>query len=106
MGLDGDTDYITAEVRRCAILAWQLPQDSRVWRAVNPAGSYDMATLILRQIENDVQTFHWAFSEDAKNKDTAPEPMVLPGEEEAHQRAAEEADNTAAEVARIFGLNI
>lgn len=91
---------------RYAALAWQLPKTSRLWRALDPSAGYDTATLLLRQLEYNVRAFHWAFTEDGKNKANEPEPLTLPGEEEAHERAAEEADNMALELARVFGLNI
>ena len=91
---------------RFAALAWQLPSTSRLWRALDPKNGYDHATLLLRQLEYDVRSFHWAFTEDGKNKANEPEPLMLPGEEEARKRAEEEADSAALEVARIFGLSI
>lgn len=95
-----------AEAERLGALAWQLPRTSRLWRSIDPSGGYDSATMLLRQLEYDVRSFHWAFTEEGKSKVNEPEPLMLPGEEEAHKRAAEEADNMALEVARIFGLNI
>lgn len=94
------------EAERLAALAWQLHKTSRLWRAINPSGAYDSATLLLRQLEYDVRSFHWGFTEDGKSKINEPEPLMLPGEEEARARAAEEADSAAMELARIFGLNI
>lgn len=91
---------------RFAALAWQLPNTSRVRRCVDPSNGYDTATLLLRQLEYDVRAFKWGFSEDAKNNANEPEPIELPGEEEARKRAAEEADNAAIEVARLFGMAI
>ena len=97
MGLDSDVDFTTSEVRLCSILAWQLPRDSRVWRAMDPSGAYDTATLLLRQLEYDVREFNYGFSKDA---------ITLPGEEIERQRAKERADAAAAELARAFGLNL
>lgn len=106
MGLDSDVEYTTSEVRLCSILAWQLPRDSRVWRAMDPAGAYDTATLLLRQLEYDVRAFNYGFSKDAEHKRNQPEPITLPGEEIERQRAEERADAAAAELARAFGLNL
>lgn len=106
MGLDADTDITTSEVRLCSILAWQLPADSRVMRAMNPSGAYDTATLLLRQIEYDVRSFNYGFSKDAEHKANKPEPITLPGEAIERQRAEERADAAAAELARVFGLNL
>lgn len=106
MGLDSDVDYTTAEVRLCSVLAWQLPRDSRVWHLVSPAGAYDAATLLIRQLEYDVRAFNYSFSKDAERKANQPEPMTLPGEEIERQRAEERADAAAAELARVFGLNL
>ena len=94
------------EAERLAALTWQLHNTSRLRRALDPSGAYDNATLLLRQLEYDVRSFHWGFTEDGKNKTNEPEPLMLPGEEKARERAAEEADSAAIELARIFGLNI
>jgi len=106
MGLDSDVDCTTAEVRLCSVLAWQLPPDSRVRRAMSPAAAYDASALLLRQIEYDVRHLHWSLGEDARRKANEPEPLTLRGEEAEHRRAEERADMAAAELARTFGLNI
>ena len=89
-----------------AALAWQLPRDKRVWSAYDPQGANGTDTLLLRQIELDVRTFQWSFSEDADKKNTAPEPIPLPGEEEAYERAEEREDRNAIELAQALGIKI
>lgn len=101
--LDGEA---TMQTRRAAALAWQLPSSSRVWSGVAPLGALGTDVMLLRQIEHDVRVFQWSFSEDAKNKDTAPEPLTLPGEEEAHRLAEERADRAAIDLAAEFGLKL
>lgn len=89
-----------------AALAWQLPRDKRVWSAYDPVGSHDTKTQLLRQLELDVRTFQWSFTEEAQKNGQEPEPYLLPGEEEAYERAEEREDRNAIELARYFGLNI
>lgn len=91
---------------RTAALAWQLPSDGRVWKAVSPTGAYGPDVMLLRQLELDVRSFQWSFTEDAKDKSTAPEPITLPGEEEEYRRAEAEADSMAKEVAQLLGVKI
>ena len=62
MGLDSDIELTTAEVRRCSILAWQLPRDSRVWTAIDPTGAHATDTLLLRQLEYDFRLLAWSFA--------------------------------------------
>jgi hypothetical protein len=97
---------IPACAPRIAALAWQLPDKSRTWREHNPSGAYDTSTLLLREIEYDAHVIRWMFSEDGKNRANEPEPITLPGEELARERAAERADNDALELARAFGMII
>lgn len=89
--------------RRLAALAWQLPRSSRVWREIDPIGAHDDGTVFLRAIEYDIRAFNWSLSD---GKTAEPEPMLLHGEAEARQRAEEKADNAAAELAKVFGLNL
>lgn len=106
MGLDGDTDMTPVEVRRAAVLAYQLPADSRVKRAVAPEASHDITEQLLREIEHNQRLWHWANTDKAKNKETAPQEILLPGEAEARERAAERAAEDALDVADLMGLNI
>lgn len=97
---------VPADAPRIATLAWQLPRTSRTWRAHDPAGAYDTTTLLLREIEYVTRGIRWMFSEDGKNRANEPEPITLPGEELAHERAAERADSDALELAKAFGMTI
>lgn len=100
MGLDGDTDYTTAEVRRASVLAYQLPRDGRVRRALFPVGKHGDDVMLLRQIELDIRCL--AGTKDGSD----PQPILLEGEEEAHDRAVETEEANAEAMARRFGLNI
>ena len=106
MGLDGDTDVTPAEVKRAAALAYQLPADSRVKRAIAPEASHSLSVQLMREIEYNQRLWHWANTEEAKNKDTAPNRMPLPGEEEAHEKAIERAQKTAIGAAELLGLKL
>ncbi len=93
-------------MRFAAALAFQLPQDSRVKRAVAPEQSHRLDVLLLREIEHNQRLWHWANTKEAKNRDTAPEPIPLPGEEEAQERAAEEAEAMAVKTAERLGIKL
>ena len=106
MGLDGDLDITTAEVRQAAALAYQLPPDSRVKAAMEPASAHGTEVLLLREIEHNQRLWHWANTKQAKHQETAPERLTLPGEDEAYERAAEEADEKALAAARKLGIEL
>lgn len=89
-----------------AALAYQLPKDSRTKSAIAPAAAYGIDVLLLREIEHNQRMWHWANTEEAKNKETAPERMTLPGEDEMHQAMVEQEQQNAIEVAAILGINI
>lgn len=89
-----------------AALAYQLPRDSRTKSAIAPAAAYGIDVLLLREIEHNQRMWHWANTEEAKNKETAPERMTLPGEDEMHQAMVEQEQQNAIEVAAILGINI
>lgn len=102
--LDVDGDETTPLVTRAAALAWQLPPDSRAWRAIDPLGANDMRTALLRQIEHDLRLWMWAHTKDAKSKTNQPEPIPLPGERERAEAKVEEAERVATSVAAQLGL--
>ena len=106
MGLDSDLDVTTAEVRRVAALAYQLPADSRVKRSIAPEAAHSVAVQLLRLIEHNQRLWHWANTKEAKNKETAPLRIDLPGEEEAYERAEEEAQRSATAVAESLGIKL
>lgn len=93
-------------MRFAAALAFQLPQDSRVKRAIVPEHSHGLCVQLLREIEHNQRLWHWANTKEAKNKDTKPEPIPLPGEEEARDRAAEEAEASAIKTAERLGIKL
>ena len=86
------------------MLAYQLPKDSRTKTAIAPAAAHSLEAHLLREIELNQRIWHWANTKEAKNKETAPERIDLPGEEEAHKRAVEETEMQAIRTAEILGL--
>ena len=94
------------EAARLAALTYQLPRAGRVWKAIDRAGSHDVATQLLREIEYNQRLWHWAHTEQAKDESTAPQPITLPGEQEAHEVAVERELQNAADVAALLGINI
>lgn len=89
-----------SEAARAATLAAQLPRDSRVMRRLNPVGQHGTEAMLLRQIELDLRSI--AGTKDGSD----PQPLLLEGEEEAHERAVEVEEANAEEMARTFGLRI
>ena len=89
-----------------AALARQLPTDSRCMKSIAPASSYGIDVQLLRQIEHNQRVWHWANTKEAENKETAPEPISLPGEDEARQAQVESEQRNAIEVAAALGINI
>lgn len=102
LGVDGDET--TTEVMRAAALAWQLPHDSRAWTAIDPLGSNDVQTMLLRQLEHDLRMWMWAHTKDAKTNQNQPDPIPLPGEAERMEARVEEAERMAVSVAAQLGL--
>lgn len=94
-----------ATVARAAALAYQLPHDGRVYSAIAPAGAHGMDVLLLRQIELNQRTWHWAHSEQAKDESTRPEPIMLEGEQEAIDRRVGEQVDAAFDIAEQLGLS-
>jgi hypothetical protein len=99
-------DRASLNTQRIAALAWQLPNTSRVWRRVSPGNGNTVESQLLRQVEHAIQMFRWSFSKDAKTKSNVPEPLTLPGETEAKERAEERADSMALSLAQEFGLKL
>lgn len=98
MDLDG---YPTpSAIARAAILTAQLPRDSRVMRKVSPVGQHGTEAMLLRQIELDIRSL--AGTKDGSD----PQPILLEGEEEAHERAVEAEEANAEAMARAFGLKL
>ena len=94
------------EAARLAALTYQLPKAGRVWTAIAPAASHSMETQLLREIELNQRIWHWAHTDQAKDESTAPQPITLPGEQEAHEAAVERELQNAADVAALLGINI
>ena len=101
--LDGDT---TEDVLRVAALAYQLGPASRVWAAVVPNRANSPELRMLRNIEHNQRMYHWSRTEEAKDKSTAPEPILLHGEEAAVEAAREQEEKKAAGIAETFGINL
>lgn len=104
-GLGGD-DFPTRDLWRIAALAYQLPRDGRVWSAMEPTGAHGQAVMLLRQIEHNQRLWHWAHTKDAKDKGTAPDPLLLPGEQEAYERAVTNAEDEAERTAAALGIKL
>ena len=102
----GGSSFPTRDLWRVAALAYQLPSDGRVWRAIVPTRAHGQDVRLLRLIEYNQRVWHWAHTEDAKNKETAPEPLLLPGEEAAYERAVANAEDEAARTAEVFGIKL
>ncbi len=93
-------------MRHIAALAYQLPTSGRTWRAIYPQGANSIEAQLLREVEHNQRLYAWARSKEAKNKETAPQPMQLPGEEEAYEIAVNEAEHEAARTAELLGIKL
>lgn len=96
-------DENTQDVRRAAILAAQLPRDARVRVEIDPRSQITLADYSLRQIEYNQRAWMYANSKESERGDK-PQPALLPGEEEAAEKAAEKAALDSKYVAEQFGL--
>lgn len=74
--------------------------------AIEPEHSHGIVAQLLREIEHNQRLWHWANTKEAENKDTEPERILLPGEEEAHQEAVERAQTAAIGLAERMGLKL
>lgn len=73
---------------------------------LNPSGANSEELRMLRLIEHNQRIWHWANTKAAKSKETAPEPTLLPGEEEVLQAKSEQEEKNAADLAAQFGLKL
>lgn len=61
---------------------------------------------MLRNIEHNQRIWHWANTEEAKDKSTRPDPIWLDGEEEAYERAVEAERREAIAMAKRLGVQL
>lgn len=99
--MDLATDETTDEVLRAAALAYQLPADSRVMRALVPAAQHGADVLLLRRIEHNQRRQAWAMG---GGKGEEPPEIELAGEQELAERAMERAEAMQPQVAAALGL--
>lgn len=95
------------EVPRIAALASQLSPMSRTMKKLHP-DNHTLEVQLLRQIELNQRSYAWSQTKDAQNGNTAtqPQPMMLPGEEQAHEEAVKREEKVAASVAASLGLDL
>ena len=101
---DLQADRTSAAIKWLAVLAAQLPDDSRVAIAANPENAWKTSDYLLRNIEYQIRAIAWAFAGGEK-AGPRPEPIISPGEDAAHVSAVEEAERMAANVAAVLGIN-
>lgn len=77
-----------------------------MWAAIEPTKAHGQAVRLLRTIEHNQRVWHWAHTKDAKDKNTAPEPELLPGEQAAYERAVASAEDNAARTAEKLGIDL
>lgn len=100
--LDLDGGYTTREIRRAAILAAQLPEESRIVRAI--AGTtWGTSDYLLRNIEHATRIMLWRDS-DPKKRGEFPEPIPAPNETRKAESDAERAKKLARLVAEAFNM--
>lgn len=93
---DGERD-----LARAAALAFQLPRESRVKRAVDPTGANSPELLMLRRIEFNQRSL-FGRNEDGSEM----QPVLLDGESEEMERLERVQRKNAEDVAAAFNLNI
>jgi hypothetical protein len=94
------------DVAHMAALAYQLPPDSRVKRAVDPTGSNSTELQMLRRIEYNQRCYAWSKTKDAEHKRNEPQPVLLAGEREDVERREREQKQAAVDVAEAFNLSM
>lgn len=103
---DLDGDATTEWVTRLAALAFQLGHTSRTRRLLVPEQAHDEATYLLRQMELNQRAWAWAHTKDAKNKTNEPKPILLHGEQDAADKAAQHELDKAEGIAARLGIEI
>lgn len=93
------------DLTRAAILAGQLPIDSRVNRAATPLASVTITDRLLREIEHHWRMWMWSHSEDGKKRINCPEKLPFDGEEEQHKTLVEREVAKSGAVADALGLH-
>lgn len=89
-------------VAHAAILASQLPRESRVLRLYNQDLEWSDETGVLVRIDYLLQTLIYALS--GGKSGTKPEPIPTPSERQHLEDKLTEAENEMAEVAKILGI--
>lgn len=98
LSMDVDTDELTHDVERAAILAAQLPGTSRTRRKANPLNSVDVKEQLLRRIDTDLQAIACGLG------GSEVQPFEFEGEVEQAQRVAERNVRLSRKTAEAFGL--
>lgn len=75
-------------------------------RKVSPASSHGMTVRLLRLIEHNQRLWHWAHTKEAKDETTAPEPILLDGEEGLMEALREREEQRAGDVAAALGIEL
>ena len=99
--LEGDATDST--IVWLATLAAQLPESSRVARAVHPENDWTVNDYILRNLEYSFRLFCWAMAGGEKSG-PKPEPIYSPSDITEHESMVEEAERMAASVAAVLGI--
>ena len=73
-------------------------------RALAPATAHSDELLMLRRMELNQRGWAWAHTKDAESKSNQPQPVLLDGEQDAHDAAVEEQQRVAEDVAAAFGI--
>ena len=98
-------DNNTRDVERAAILAAQLPSDSRTRVAFDPFSRVSVSDALLRRIEHNQRLWAYSHSKEAKSGANEPKPLLFDGEQERVEREAARAARHSRYVAERFGLH-
>lgn len=100
---DLSQDATASELERAAILCAQLPEDSRLNKALNPSHEWSIEANLLRLIEYEMHLMLWGMS-DSKRRGDPPKPIPTPAEEKAKASLIEVAESVELAVAEAFNL--
>lgn len=104
-GADLREGRTTQVISWLAVLAAQLPNDSRTAIAQHPESAWSTSDYLLRQIDYVLRMTTWALAGGDKCG-PKPEPVYSPAETIDHEEAARQAENMASVVAKLLDLDI
>ena len=88
-----------------AVLCAQLPQDSRVFRVLDPDSVMTYKVQAVRSMEHSLRVLVWQNTKDGIKGRNEPEPMPLPSEIASDSSTDDEAVAMRSMVDRVLGMS-